>query len=472
MPAARGASQPGLTAAHVWMIVFAVLWLVSTGLLVWVYTDQETVRGRNADLESENRRLIAAGERQLPYVGQAREGGPTVVGLIEKDRAETALLAVGAEDSEPETVAGDLNRLLSTIRDENKVVNASAFDGVSLLGGLEALYEQYRQVHDHWRQSQDEVEGLNTQLQELENANQQRLADFQKKTQEVSDELERIKSQWETLQEEHEEQIVAFQTKYNLFRSSASAGIQELITERDRLDKDLKELSERFAELQKKLGELQITPVPLQTLREPDGVILTAQPGEDVVYINLGRDAQLTLGLQFAVYPADTGIPVDGRSKARIEVVSVYDRSAACKVVEQLASRIILEGDLIANPVYDRSRPLTFLVIGEFDLNQDGNPDPDGAERIRTLIETWGGTTVDTVSARIDFVVAGTPPAEPRVSGEATPEILERNKEIAEKLERFTMQLETAKALSIPVLNQGVLLSFLGYGPTEPLPVL
>jgi hypothetical protein len=453
------------------MIVFAVLWLVATGLLVWVYTDQETVRRRNADLETENRRLISPGERQLAYVAAAREG-LSAVKLIEDARKETALLATGKAEDDPAVVFDKTDQKLQQIVDDGKVDAPGKFQSVSLLEGLDALYTEYVKRYDLWQQSQAEVNRLNGQLQQLAEAGQQQQAEFEARTREVANELASIKEQWQKLQTDHEDQIAEFQERYDDFRRSASEGIQELRSERDRLGKDLNELSQRFAELQEKLGELQITPVPLQTLREPDGVILTAQPGEDVVYINLGRDSQLTLGMQFAVYPEDTGIPVDGDSKARIEVVSIYDRSAACKVVEQTGSKLILEGDLIANPVYDRARPLTFLVIGEFDLNQDTRIDTDGQERIKSLIEAWGGQTVDTVSARIDFVVAGTAPREPRVVGEMTPEIIERTKDIAEKLERFTLNLEQANSLSIPVLTQPILLRFLGYNPDDPLPAM
>ncbi|UCG16959.1 MAG: hypothetical protein JSV19_02780 [Phycisphaerales bacterium] len=472
MPAARGATQPGLSAAHVWMISFAVLWLVVTGLLVWVYTDQETVKKDNRELARENRRLISRAEESLPYYARARDGGPTVVGLIEQARADTAEIATGSAEDDPATVRASARDVMRRIIDEALVLDQGAFEGASLLGGIQALYDQFTSLHERWQESRSEVDKLAERVKTLAEAGAAQRDEFAARSEDIARQLEDINSRWEALQQAHQEQIAEFQRQYDDFRTKSSRGIQELRTERDGFQRDLTDIQHRYAELRAKLGELQITPVPLQTLREPDGMVLTAKPGEDVIYINLGRDAQLTLGLQFAVYSPDVGIPADGQSKARIEVVSVYDRSAACKIVEVSGKEMILEGDLIANPIYDRSRPLTFLVLGEFDLDHDKRIDPDGVGRIQALIEEWGGQTVDTVSARIDFVVAGSPPQEPRVIGEPTAELLERSKEIAERFERFTQELETAHSLSIPVLTQPVFLQFLGYGAVGAFPAI
>jgi hypothetical protein len=66
--------------------------------------------------------------------------------------------------------------------------------------------------------------------------------------------------------------------------------------------------------------------------------------------------------------------------------------------------------------------------------------------------------------------VVGAPPREPRVIGEATAEIVERNREITRQFEVYTRQLEAANSLSIPVLTPPVFLRFLGYRESEPFP--
>ena len=470
MAMARGSTQPGFSAAHIWMIVFAVLWLVSTGLLVWVYTDQEAVKKENQNFREANERLILPGEQSLPYIAQARQGGPTVVGLVEQARAETAKLATGSADDNAETVKNRFAEVNRRIIDEGLVPDPRAFEIASLTESLTTLYAAYTSLHQKWQEVSNRADDQTQQIKVLSDAADKQRSDFETRAADIAKQFVDITSQWEEYRAQREEQITGFKKDYEDFQQKSSRGNEELKYAKDRLDKDLTELKQRFAELQQKLGELQISPVPLQTLREADGVILAAKAGEDVVYINLGQDAHLTLGLQFAVYTSDTGIPADGKGKARVEVVSIYDRSAACRIVEVYGRERILEGDLVANPIYDRSRALTFLVLGDFDLDHDGRPDPNGVEQVSALIEKWGGQTVQDVSARIDFVVTGAPPQEPRTAGEATAEVVERTREVTEKFRRFTQQLQTAHSLSIPVLTQEVFLRFLGYRATDTLP--
>ncbi len=470
MPAARGATQPGFSAAHIWMISFAVLWLIATGLLVWVYTDQEKVVTENDDLRRENSKLISPNEKTLPYYGKGQPGVASVVGLLEQDRARTAELATGQPDNTPAAIKSELDALVDRIRSEKHVSDPGGFTNVSALEALRLLDSECTKLHTRCTDAENQVRELTDQVKSMADA----LATIHKENQAQSDagarKLDEKLREWEQSQEAHRRQIASFQKDLEDFRQQASRNIDELKIKRDSFEKDLTDIQQKYSDLRKKLGELQITPVPLQTLRQPDGVVLTAKPGEDVVYINLGQDAQLTLGLQFAVYSPDTGIPADGQSKARVEVVSIYERTAACKIVEKSPNELILEGDLIANPIYDRSRPLTFLVLGEFDLNHDDRVDPDGAAKIKALIENWGGRTTDTVSSRLDFVVVGSPPREPRVFGEATAEAVERNREITRQFEEYTRQLETANSLSIPVLPPPVFLRFLGYRETDPFP--
>jgi hypothetical protein len=453
------------------MIVFVVLWLVATGLLVWVYTDQERIKKDNADLLAENNLLISPADQSLPAYREASTGSGTVVGLLEEARKSTALLAIGDGDALPPAVQDRFINITDRIRQEGRLTSPQAFQPDSLMTALDSLYAAYRALDDELTQTQESNQAANRQVQELIAEKEQQLEDFHAKAEEISQQLKEIEEDWQQYRSAREEQIAQLEEDRDDFKTQSSRNIQGLRNQNERLEKDLRELNVRFTALQEKLGELQITPLPRQTLQQPDGQVLTAKPGEDVVYIDLGRDAQLTLGLQFAVYSPDVGIPSDGLSKARIEVVSIYDRSAACKVVDVLGNSLILEGDLIANPIYDRNRVLEFFVMGEFDLDNNKKPDRQGAERVRALIERWGGQVVDTVSTRTDFVVVGTAPEPPVEVGEPTVETTERNRVIREAYERFNADLEAAQSIAIPLLTQDVFLHFLGYRTAENRPI-
>jgi hypothetical protein len=471
MPAARGVPQAGLTTAHVWMIVFVVLWLVATGLLVWVYTDQETTKKDNDSLRAENSRLISSSERNLPAFTQGKASGPTVVGLVEGARAETALMASGDEADVPATVQEKTNAILNRIRDDGLVPIPAGFAGLSLVEALNTLYDAYTGLHQRWDEAQTRAEDLNQQVLARTEANERERAAFDEKLGELSEKFAALEADRERFRDEKAGEIAAFDSRIDEIRQQASRDIQEQRSEITRLNSSLREYKTRYAELQTKLGEQQIKPLPLETLRQPDGQVLTAVPGEDIVYVDLGQDARLTLGLQFAVYPAEQGIPADGRAKARIEVVSIYDRSAACKIVAVLGREPIRPGDLIANPIYDHARPLKFMVIGEFDLEHNGRPDDNGIPRIEALIERWGGQIADAVSADVDFMVVGTPPQVPTVLGDASPEFVEHAKTLADAFDHYSDQLEAATGLAIPLLRQEVFMHFLGYRSSDVFPI-
>jgi len=223
------------------------------------------------------------------------------------------------------------------------------------------------------------------------------------------------------------------------------------------------EMLHRYQELQNNVGSLQVKPAVNVTARQADGRILKAVPGDNMVYINLGARDAMVLGMEFAVYSSETGIPADGRAKARIRVESIYPSSSACKILEVFGRNIILERDLIANPVYDRDRPLMFVVAGDFDLDHDGKIDGNGELGIEAIVSDWGGTVDDKLTALTSFVIIGDAPHVPASFGELPPDLVERNKAIEGRIKRYQNILDTAKTLSVPILSQDVFLHFLGY---------
>ncbi|MHC4092947.1 MAG: BRCT domain-containing protein [Planctomycetota bacterium] len=448
MAAPRGQQRAGgVSAIHVWLIVFVALWLLSTVLLVWLYTDQ-------AGLEK------VADELRLE-IHQSQ----TKLGEEESARQQIAELAVGATDDDAEAVTGKVEDLYGRIQDEDLVPDGSAFDDPStgLLAAMTSLYEAYRGEYDSRVEADADVEELQAEMEALANDKTQREQAFEEKADELVARISTLEADVASYREQRDSEIDAFETHEEELRQQHSSDIQEQRKENAALKKELAEYKSRYQELQAKFGQLQITPEPLMTVRQGDGRVLTAKAGEDVVYISLGRRQRITRGMQFAVYGSDAGIPADGRAKARIEVARVFPETSECVVRELLGNERIIEGDIINNPIYDRARALTFVVAGEFDLSGDGHDDADGAAQVETLIRDWGGRLLDTVSARVDYVVLGNAPRRPASLGDLSPEAQERQAAANRVYEQYDTIVETAKALSVPILTQEIFLHFLGY---------
>ena len=459
--------QQGANATMIGMIVFAALWLTATVFLIILYTDQADLTKRIADLRRANETLISPQEqRSLELIKPAQPGGPTVVGILERARAETSRLATGEETDDPATVRSKRDSLVRIVRSEGLVADPAAYNDASLYGGMSRLYESFKTEATLRREADQRQAELESQVAKLVADNTAMKNDFERRTQELTDRLAQAEADREAFRRAKDDAIAAMEREYDDRRSQ---GNEVLRSERERAtecEKNLVEAQARYVALREKLGGLMIGPEELATARQPDGKILTAVPGDPVVYINLGRKDSLVLGLQFAVYSAETGIPPDGRGKAAIEVVSINESSAECRILGVARHQVILEGDLIANPVYDPAEPPAFVVIGEFDLDHDGSPDAGGTGAIEALITQWGGSVMRDLTPLTSFVVVGTAPRKPRSPADVPPDQAEMNNARKAAWDEYQAALSTAQSLSVPILTQDIFLNFLGYGPS------
>ena len=201
---------------------------------------------------------------------------------------------------------------------------------------------------------------------------------------------------------------------------------------------------------------------------KPDGKIIQSLADKQLCYINLGEKENVRPGLSFSVYPGETGIPENGEGKAKLIVISVAPETAECRVLEYKRDDPIVDGDLVANLVYNTDRPNRFVVKGEFDLYGEGRPQPSGAKRIKDIIERFGGVVTEQVGIGTDFVILGDSPAPPtKLSDTATPQEVQWFNEQTKRVAEWTSVHDEAVSLQIPILNTSRFLAFSGYVPRK-----
>lgn len=460
------AGQRGVSGTTIGLIVFAALFLTAMVFLIILYTDQEKLRQEVADLKSRKERAVSLSEESsVPLISGAAAGGQTMVGLINQARAATAKAATGVEADEPAAIQGKMTSLLNRIQTEGYVATPASFSNSSLYAALETLYGMHQKEVDLRRETEKRAGDLEKQLNQATANNTGQKTKFDEQVASLQAKLADCQSSRDASAQDHKSQLAGIEQQGTQLRTDMNAALTEERQLRAALQEQLAELTHRYTELQNRLGSLQVSPEENSTARQADGRILKAVPGDEAVYVNLGARDALVLGMEFAVYDSTTGIPADGRAKARIRVESIHESSAECKVMQVYRNETVMEGDLIANPVYDRRRPLAFVVIGDFDLNRDGQIDDGGETGIEAIVKDWGGDISTDLTAMTDFVVVGIPPKAPKppAAGAAPTDVPDKDKAAQIRRERYDRLLGTAKTLSVPVLTQDLFLNFLGY---------
>jgi hypothetical protein len=387
-----------------------------------------------------------------------------MVDLIETSRADIAETAVGDRAADAVTVRSKLNATLERIRGDQFVPEAQSFSANSYDAALTAAYQLFRTEAEALAEAKKNLNLRESEAAELRQAVARQKEAFDEQAAQVQKQLADLQAERDKSRQTEEQQVDAFEKQLTDIKTQSSEDIQALRTENARLREELTRSTARFTDITEKLGSAQVRPGELVTARVPDGHIVKATPGDDVVYIDLGARDHLTLGLEFAVYEAGQGIPEDGRAKARIEVISINQQTAECRITEMLRPELILANDVIANPIYDRTRTLRFYTLGTFDLNGDGRDDPDGQERMRALVKAWGGQVSDQLTAQVDFVLLGGPPSRPARKPEEGEELTPQEQRAQKAYDDYSAQVDSIRVLSIPAMTQQVFLNFLGYG--------
>jgi len=232
------------------------------------------------------------------------------------------------------------------------------------------------------------------------------------------------------------------------------------------LEREVLVLSDQLSKLR---GENDERFGPLAEEALVDGDIVGTNPEDNEVTLSLGRNDNLVLGMTFAVYSDATQIRPDSsgqypRGKAAVEVINIDNQTARARILDEAQGNPIVQGDVIANAVYDPDKVYRFLVMGNFRSRVGrGVPNPGGREEIQALIEQWGGEVTSELEGDVDFVIAGTRPVLPPEPGVDAPiAIVSDYSRRARAQERYDRILEVARRTSIPVLNENRLNTLIG----------
>jgi len=326
----------------------------------------------------------------------------------------------------------------------------------------------------------------------------QRLATLQAELDDAQAQLEAARTDLQNevervgrIQEEHAQTVAALQAQIDEYESGVNSYRTSLNETIDRNNDRVAEIRRTAAEqedaLSGRVAELETENIVLQAaVRElraqtagarvrgqsefalVDGRVLGSNAAQNEVYISLGRADRIVIGMTFEVYDSSTAIRADDEGaypegKAALEVIRINEGSSTARLIRSSAQNPVVEGDVIANALYDPDKQYTFLVYGNFDTNRDGQFTAQESQGIAGLIADWGGRIVDELSGSTDFLVLGERPIlppEPRPDS-PLPVIQDyiRKKQTVEEYDRL---FRIASQTSIPIINQNRLYTLTG----------
>lgn len=453
------------------LITFVGLFIATTTVAVIYYVKAEEHR---ASLEETRRQMNDyASEREQQAVGSTigtKQGAKSWLSTMVEYFDQTVCLVVGGvpEPTSAEVkiknatakVAGALNLAKNHIpvTDPNKA-------------GLVPVVEQLAAELDKAKKAQAATQ---QQLNDL----QQQFDDATKVALQTQDNLTAQKNK---LQQDVNDIKKKYDELAALLQQTTDQQVETLRKQLEQTRADLKTTNEtllkRQAELELAQGMMQkaqeevskIMPGPDREVRayQPDGQIILIDDQTQVVHLNIGSDDHVYQGLTFSVYNRGEVVPKDGKGKAEVEVFDVAKTYSAARIINPTVRNPILQGDIVANLIWGSDRANIFVIAGEFDLDNDGHIDADGAVRIKALIEKWGGKVVDAVSIDTDFLVLGQAPQvlqKPTLEEqEVDPRARQKYDASLAALNRYTELQAQAQTLWIPVFTYERFLYFIGY---------
>jgi len=466
------AAQAPVTARSVPLfvvIIFVVLFLASTTGLILLFVHQEDLRQRTNQAESRFNDYV--GRRNLsrlePFMAMGKNAQPrmTAVGALLADRDRLAQMLGGNPNDTSDQVKEGLKIITDALPAEIPGIRELA--EVNVTGALQQLAQAAADLNRQNQQLQQQI----TQLQQDRDTQTQSLQRLQEAFTEASNEYlqkaQQLADQFEQFRQDMNEQLDAVKTeiagqlrnRLNDMEKQFTLNLDEL---RDLVQRNLRLLApvRRAATAPPAAGK---TASLTALATEPDGKVLEVTEDGQVAYIDLGEENRLPTGVMFLVFPA---APIRGTAaapKGLVEVIRPGATISQCRIITQREDQPIAKGDVVTNLAYSRGKPHSFMVFGEFDLDGDKMPDPDGEARVRRMITSAGAVVQDHLGPTLDFLVVGQAPQEPaKPAADASDEEVALYQAKLERRKQYQQLLDQAGDMGVLVVTQEQFLALMG----------
>lgn len=471
-PSPQG-SRTGLITA---LVIFVILFVTAAVFAIYFGTQ----------LQAETQQHAANLKKYAPYVTTADFNAPEVQALIQNgstgpdalqraisQRGMEAKLITGSAAANTDSVTADTTNAITAVNKQLAAISnpAGPLAPDNLLGSIQKLASQIVALNTNVTTLQADLKTANEKVVQVTSERQSLLqakdAEIAKFEQQAKDATAQLAAR--------EAQITK---NAQTIQSSADQSVQQAQKNAAAASAEVSKLQGVVKNLQKQIAGMEVHFAPYRIhpertmAQQPDGYI-TRVPGNNTVYINLGQGMEVFPGLTFEVYDKVKGMPPlvspNGRDtelpagKGSIEIIRVLPGGSECRVIKVATGEHLVEGDIIRNLVYNPNTKYDFVVYGDFDLANIGQPNAADAEVIRRLVTQWGGRIDDHVTVNTDFLVMGAEPKVHSLPENPTPTDTARHEAEQKALDNYLKVQSHAIELGVPILNQNRFLYFTGY---------
>ncbi|MBN2181335.1 MAG: hypothetical protein JW715_05440 [Sedimentisphaerales bacterium] len=447
------------------------------------------------------------------------------------DDMVTLVLGGVAESTTAEVKAGKANtEAEAALKLAQEHIHIGDPNTTGLVPIIKSIVAELQNVKKLQLETQKSLDNTLVELKNVNEANTQKeqelLAQKEKLLLDIEQRKQAYKNLEDTLEKNTQEQIRNLTTQKNELDESK----KDLEARLALKEAELAEAQKAVKLAKEEIAKIAPGPNPESLAFKPDGNIILVDNDAGIVHLDIGFDEHVYRGLTFTVYDRGTSIRPDGIGKAEIEVFDVEkdfsvarlipppnyqsaindlyeeftDSKEAAKIMLTLekpykerlkdfeekfskgsANRMrilnnlaeayeknknkspVILNDIVANLIWDSSKTNVIVISGEFDLDNDGYYDYDAPEKLKVLINKWGGRVENTISVDTDFLLLGQIPLIPERPSlqeqQADPMALQNYENSVKKAELYTNMQNRAQALWIPIFKYDRFLHLIGY---------
>ena len=451
------------------LITFVGLFIAATTVAVIFYVKAEEYRIDGQSLENELSNFATGDEQDgVSSIIGARANLKTWMGTMVDYLDDTTSMIFGgvpAQTSAEVKIDKAIKENETAIELAQKYIDITEPNTTGLTQIINGLAAELENTINQNTDIQKQLENLQKEFEDADNANDEVRQQLLAKNEELLQDVNNIQQLYDDMAADLEQttgqEVSNIRRKFEQLTADYKATNAELLDTKARL----KEAREMLMLAKEEIAKIEPGPNRSAMAYKPDGKIVSVDNQANIVSIDIGIKDHVYRGLTFTVYNRGTSVTEDGQGKCEIEVFDIAETYSLARIIPSETNKPLLDGDIIANLVWDSEKVNVFVAVGDFDFDNDGYIDSNPNRRLGDLVEKWGGRLDENISIDTDFLIVGKAPKVLPVDEENDLDlIVEQNNEYAlERLRLYNDTLDRAESLWIPVFNYDRFLYFIGY---------